>query len=92
MQVLGEQIFAKTPDGGLVSRVGTMFFRTPGLVTRRGVHAMQRAMWIEHLDEERAAAGLQPLTDSEIDEEFERFRKPAIREQNYLTADGRLMP
>ena len=72
MQVLGEQIFAKTPDGGLVSRVGTMFFRTPGLVTRRGVHAMQRAMWIEHLDEERAAAGLQPLTDSEIDEEFEQ--------------------
>ncbi|MBO4708379.1 MAG: hypothetical protein J5727_01225, partial [Kiritimatiellae bacterium] len=55
-----------------MSRVGTMFFKTPGLVTRRGVHAMQRAMWIEHLEEERAAAGLQPLTDSEIDEEFEQ--------------------
>ena len=70
MQILGEPIFAKTPDGALLSRVGTMFFKTPGLVTRRGVHAMQRAMWIEHLEEERAAAGLQPLTDSEVDEEF----------------------
>ena len=70
MQILGEPIFAKTQDGTLVSRVGTMFFKTPGLVTRRGVHAMQRAMWIEHLGEERAAAGLPPLTDSEVDEEF----------------------
>ena len=72
MQILGEPIFAKTPDGALLSRVGTMFFKTPGLVTRRGVHAMQRAMWIDHLNETRAAAGLQPLTDSEIDEEFEQ--------------------
>ena len=70
MQILGEPIFAKTPDGTLLSRVGTMFFKTPGLVTRRGVHAMQRAMWIDYLNEGRAAAGLQPLTASEEEAEF----------------------
>ena len=53
-------------------RVGTMFFRTPGLVTRRGVHAMQRAMWIDHLNEDRAAAGLQPLSAAEEEAEFEQ--------------------
>ena len=70
MQILGEPIFAKTPDGALVSRVGTMFFKTPGLVTRRGVHAMQRAMWVDHLNEGRAAAGLQPLSAAEEEAEF----------------------
>ena len=70
MQILGEPIFAKTPDGALVSRVGTMFFKTPGLVTRRGVHAMQRAMWIDHLNETRVAAGLQPLSAAEEEAEF----------------------
>ncbi len=72
MQILGEQIFAKTPDGSLASRIGTMFFRTPGLVTRRGVHAMQRAMWVEHLNAERAAAGLEPLSAAEEEAEFEQ--------------------
>ena len=70
MKILGEPIFAKAPDGTLPSRVGTMFFRTPGLVTLRGIHAMQRAMWVEHLNEERTAAGLRPLTEQEEDAEF----------------------
>ena len=42
MKILGDPIFAKNPDGTLKSRIGTLFFRTPGLVTVRGVHAMQR--------------------------------------------------
>ena len=65
MQILGEPIFAKTPDGTLLSRVGTMFFKTPGLVTKRGVHAMQRAMWIDYLsDDSRILYGSDwPLVD-----------------------------
>ena len=70
MQIIGEPIFAKAPDGTLLSRVGTMFFKTPGLVTKRGVHAMQRAMWVDHLNEDRAAAGLQPLSAAEEEAEF----------------------
>ena len=53
MKTIGEKIFAKAADGSLVSRIGTMFLRTPGLVTAKGVHAMQRFMWIEELSKER---------------------------------------
>ena len=49
MKILGDPLFAKNPDGTLKSRIGTLFFRTPGLVTCRGVHAMQRIAWTTHL-------------------------------------------
>lgn len=71
MKTLGEKIFAKDSEGRLLSRIGTMFFRTPGLVTQKGVHAMQRMMWIESLNADRAAAGQPPLTPEEEDEELE---------------------
>ena len=72
MKTIGEPIFATDSEGRLLSRVGTMFLRTPGLVTRRGVHAMQRAMWLEALGAERAEAGLPPLAPSEEDAELEQ--------------------
>ena len=50
MKILGEPIFAKNPDGSLKSRIGTIFFRTPGLVTQRGIHAMQRLAWVRALN------------------------------------------
>jgi len=65
MKLIGEKIFARDAEGGLKSRIGTMFFHTPGLVTKRGVHALQRAMWIEELNAERAAGGKAPLTAAE---------------------------
>ena len=52
MKLLGEKIFARDAEGKLVSRIGTIFFRTPGLVTQRGVHAMQRIAWIEEIQRE----------------------------------------
>ena len=61
MKILGEPIFAKNQDGSLKSRIGTIFFRTPGLVTQRGIHAMQRMAWIRSLNDERAAAGQPPI-------------------------------
>lgn len=71
MKILGEPIFAKDAEGKLLSRIGTLFLKTPGLVTRSGVHAMQRMMWIDDLNAMRKAEGLQPLTDDEEQEELE---------------------
>ena len=65
MTILGEPIFAKNPDGSLKSRIGTIFFRTPGLVTQRGIHAMQRMAWIRALNDARTVAGQPPLTEAE---------------------------
>ena len=65
MKILGDPIFAKNPDGTLKSRIGTLFFRTPGLVTRKGVHAMQRIAWTNELNKERLAAGKPELTENE---------------------------
>ena len=70
MKIIGDRIFAKDADGQLLSRIGTIFFRTPGLVTKKGVHAMQRLMWIEALNAERAAAGQPELSMSEEDAEM----------------------
>ena len=65
MEILGDPIFAKNPDGTLKSRIGTLFLRTPGLVTLPGVHAMQRIAWTRELSRRREAAGQKPLTESE---------------------------
>jgi len=54
MKLIGEKIFAKDAEGRLLSRIGTMFFRTPGLVTQKGVHALQRVMWLEELAKDHA--------------------------------------
>jgi len=70
MKIIGEKIFAKDADGKLVSRIGTLFFRTPGLVTQKGVHAMQRMMWLDDVNAARAAAGQPPLTPEEEDAEM----------------------
>lgn len=70
MQTIGDKIFAKDPEGRLLSRIGTMFFRTPGLVTTKGVHAMQRMMWLEHVNAMLAAEGKPPLTPEEEEEEL----------------------
>ena len=70
MTILGEAIFTKDADGRLLSRIGTMFFKTPGLVTRKGVHAMQRMMWIDEINARRAAEGRPAMTMEEEDEEL----------------------
>ena len=72
MKILGEKIFAKDENGMLLSRIGTMFFRTPGLVTSRTVHAMQRMMWLDDINATRAAAGEPPLTPEEEEAELEQ--------------------
>jgi hypothetical protein len=66
MKILGEKIFSRDAQGRLLSRIGTMFFRTPGLVTIKAVHAMQRLAWLEYLEQEKGRA----LTEAEGEEEI----------------------
>ena len=67
MKILGDPIFAKDENGRLKSRVGTIFLTEhPGLVTQRGIHAMQRQAWIDEVNRERSEAGLLELTEDEI--------------------------
>lgn len=70
MKFIGPQIFARGPSGKLLTRIGTVFLRTPGLVTTVGVHAMQRLIWVDTLNADREKDGLPPLTDDEIDAEM----------------------
>ncbi len=72
MTILGEPLFAKDANGRLKSRVGTIFFKTPGLVTTGAFHAMQRMEWIEHVNKLRGAEGLPPMTEAEEDAELEQ--------------------
>ena len=51
-------------------RIGTVFLRTPGLVTRTPLHATQRLAWIDALNEARVASGEGPLTEAEIEAEW----------------------
>ena len=70
MKLIGEKIFAKDAEGRLLSRIGTMFFKTPGLVTTKGVHAMQRVIWLDEINARRAEEGRPPMTLGEEDEEM----------------------
>ena len=70
MRIIGDRIFAKDAEGNALSRIGTIFFRTPGLVTKKGVHAMQRLMWIEEINSERAKQGRPAMTAEEEDAEM----------------------
>ncbi len=71
MKILGDEIFAKNADGKLKSRVGTVFLKTPGLVTVNGIHAMQRMAWIDELNRERAEKGEQPLSANAVADELD---------------------
>ena len=70
MEIFGDKLFARDAEGKLLSRIGTMFFRTPGLVTRKGVHAMQRMMWIDEINRRAAENGEPLLTYEQENEEM----------------------
>ena len=70
MQILGDPIFSRNPDGTLKSRIGTVFFRTPGLVTQKGVHALQRLSWVAEVNRQREAAGRPPMSEMEAADEM----------------------
>lgn len=67
---LGPEPFSRDAEGRLQTRIGTVFLRTPGLVTLRGIHAMQRMAWIDELNRRQAAAGKPPLSEKEVEAEL----------------------
>jgi hypothetical protein len=69
MILIGEPLLACDATGRLKNRIATVFLKTPGIVTTGPMHIMQRQIWIDHLQTERARKGLPPLTpEEEIDE------------------------
>lgn len=67
---LGPDPFTYDAKGRLQTRIGTVFLRTPGIVTTRGIHAMQRMAWIDELNRRRAEKGDPPMTDREVEAEL----------------------
>jgi len=66
LDVIGPQPFARDAQGQQAVRIGTLFLEHDVLFTQPpGVHAWQRAGFIEHLNKRRAASGQPPLTADE---------------------------
>lgn len=68
--IVGESPFAPGLSGARKPRIGTVFLRTPGLVTRTALHATQRLAWIDTLNEQHLARGEGPLTEDETEAEW----------------------
>ena len=65
VEFLGPKLFEPNGNGQLKSRVGTVFPRHRVLVTLPGIHAMQRLAFLDYLNRQRQAQGLDPLSPEE---------------------------
>ncbi len=66
IELIGSHPFARDAAGGLVTRIGTLFPAQRVLYTRPpAVHAWQRLNFLDHLNAQRAAQGLAPLSPQE---------------------------
>jgi hypothetical protein len=65
LTILGDHPFAKTPQGKLKCRIGTIFPRDGVLVMLPGIHATQRQAYLDWLEEHRRASRLEPLSPAE---------------------------
>jgi hypothetical protein len=69
VEIIGPQLFERDDKGNLKSRVATVFPARRLVVTVPGIHAWQRNALIDHLNEQRKAAGQPPLTSQETEKE-----------------------
>ncbi|MHB8900748.1 MAG: hypothetical protein ACYC6Y_18510 [Thermoguttaceae bacterium] len=65
LEILGDPPFERDANGKLKSQIGTIFPKANCLVTQRTIHALQRHIHIDHLNEQRRQAGHPPLTREE---------------------------
>ena len=67
VHILGDHPLAKDAQGKLKSRIGTVFPRGPNaaVVTLPGIHATQRAAYVEFLNQKRHREGQPPLSRQE---------------------------
>ena len=70
-RIIGEHPLAKDADGKLKSRIATVFPYANTLVTLPGIHATQRAVYIDLLARERLEHGLGPLSREEEHAEWQ---------------------
>ncbi len=56
-KILGEHPFLRNDQGALKTRIATAFPRRRTLVTLPGIHAWQRALFLDHLNQERQEQG-----------------------------------
>ncbi|MDI9443518.1 MAG: hypothetical protein QM844_05045 [Planctomycetota bacterium] len=70
LTILGCHPFAKGEDGKLKSRIGTIFPKSRTLVTVKTIHAFQRRIYIDHVNQLRAADGRPPLNEDEEGQEW----------------------
>ncbi len=82
--IVGDAPFDVRLDAARRPRVGTIFLRTPGLVTRTALHATQRLAWIDVLNERRVASGEGPLTEAETEAEWTQSVDLLFDEQHVL--------
>lgn len=62
METLGPKPFARNPDGGYLSAIGTLFPRHRLLITAPPIHSLQRARFMEWLPQSATAADGKPWT------------------------------
>lgn len=60
--IQGEEPLAVDDQGRMLCRIATIVVKTGTLITRGRMHALQRAAYLQALNDQRAAAHLPPLT------------------------------
>ena len=65
LTIFGDDIFARTGNGKLKSRIATLFPATGTLVTLPGIHFTQRTFYLDWLESQRKEDGLPALSKEE---------------------------
>ncbi len=65
LEILGDPPFARDENGKLRSQIGTIFPQARCLVTQRTIHAVQRHIYVDHVNAVRMQAGQPPLSREE---------------------------
>lgn len=64
-RTFGAPLLAKDAKGRLISRIGTVFPHDRVVISERGIHATQRASYVDYLNRKRQEEGFAPLTRQE---------------------------
>jgi hypothetical protein len=64
-RIIGPHPLSKDGQGRLLARIGTVFPYENTVVTLPGIHATQRAAFLDQLDQQRCTSGLGPLGSEE---------------------------
>jgi hypothetical protein len=64
-RIIGPPLLATDDRGRLLARIGTVLPYENAIITLPGIHATQRAAYLDHLDQQRCTSGLGPLGEEE---------------------------